>query len=165
MFRFAPKKLFTALIAGSIAIAGMTATPARADSEDVAKVIVGIAALSIIAKALDNDDRGYVHRTRPYPDQDYYDRKHDKRYKPRPVHKHPGKVHKARKNLPANCVRRHETHRGRLVFLGRQCLKNNYRHFSSLPNSCKVQSNTYKGMRYGYQISCLRHKGYRLVQY
>ncbi|MBR9842510.1 MAG: hypothetical protein GYB25_05075 [Rhodobacteraceae bacterium] len=163
MFRFAPKKLFTTLIAGSIAIAGMTATPARADSEDVAKVIVGIAALSIIAKALDNDDRGYVHRTRPYPDQDYYDRKHDKRYKPRPVHKY--KPQHVRKTLPANCVRRHETHRGRIVFLGRQCLKNNYRHFSNLPNACRVQSQTYKGMRYGFQISCLRNHGYRMAQY
>ena len=49
------------------------------------------------------------------------------------------------------------------MFLGRVCLKNQYSHFNSLPNACKVQSNTYKGMRYGYQISCLRNKGYRLV--
>ena len=76
MSRFTLKKVFTTLIAGSIAIAGMTATPARAESEDVAKVIAGIAALAIIAKALDDDHRGNVHRTRPYPDRDHYDRKH-----------------------------------------------------------------------------------------
>lgn len=150
MFRFASKKLFTTLIAGSVALAGMTATPARADADDFAKVIVGFAALAMIANALDDDDRGYVHR--PHRDHNY---------KPQRPHKY--KNHHARKNLPAKCVRRHETNRGRVVFLGRVCLKNQYSHFNSLPNACKVQSNTYKGMRYGYQISCLRNKGYRLV--
>ncbi len=120
----------------------------------MAKVIVGIAALSIIAKSLNDDDRGYVHRSRPSPDRDH-------RYKP--THKPKYKPNHVRKNLPSNCVRRHETNRGRVVFLGRVCLKNNYRHFSSLPNACKVQSRTHQGMRYGYQISCLRNKGYRLV--
>jgi len=163
MSRFTLKKVFTTLIAGSIAIAGMTATPARAESEDVAKVIAGIAALAIIAKALDDDHRGNVHRTRPYPDRDHYDRKHHERYKPHPVRKH--RPHHARKILPSKCVRRHETHRGRVVFLGRHCLKNNYRHFSRLPNACRVKTHTYKGMRYGFQISCLRNRGYRMAQY
>ena len=160
MFRHVTKKIFTTAVAGAIAVAGMTATPARADADDVAKVIVGFAALAMIANALD-DDRDHAHRTHRQPDRTYRHHDRDQRYKP--VHDGHYKRHQARKNLPAKCVRRHETSRGRVVFLGRMCLKNQYRHFGSLPKACKVQTNTYKGMRYGYQISCLRHKGYRLV--
>lgn len=168
MFRFAPKKIFTTLIAGSIAIAGMTASPARADSEDVAKVIVGIAALSIIAKALEEDGNVAVHHDRSshwhrHPNGVRHNHPHQHGH--HRTYGHTDKSYYGRKDLPAECVRRHETHRGRVVFLGRQCLKNNFRYFNSLPNRCRVQTQTYKGMRYGYQISCLRDKGYRLVRH
>ncbi|GGE22519.1 hypothetical protein SAMN05421774_10722 [Gemmobacter megaterium] len=59
LFRPATRKIVSALGAAAIAMGAMTATalPARANSDDVMKVIAGVAAIAIIGSALNDSNR------------------------------------------------------------------------------------------------------------
>lgn len=59
LLRPASRKIVAALGAAAIALGAMTATalPARADSDDMMKVIAGVAAIAIIGSALNDNDR------------------------------------------------------------------------------------------------------------
>ena len=141
------------IVAASVAIAGLAASaaPARADSEDIAKALAGIAALVIIGKAIEKQkDREHVSRKQTYP-QSYP--------QPRPL---PHDVR--RKLLPAECLFDVRTRHGHQRFFGARCLQNNYRHASSLPRACTVQIPARNGWRYGYDPRCLRQSGYRIAR-
>jgi hypothetical protein len=150
------RKFIALIIAAATAIAGFAASaaPARADAEDVAKALAGIAALVIIGKAIedrnDRRDRGHVTQNyhRPLP-----------QVTPRPL---PPQVQ--RKFLPASCLRSVQTRRGEQSFFGARCLQQNYRHANRLPQACSVQVPTQRGWRYGYDPRCLRQSGYRIAR-
>ncbi|NUB46330.1 hypothetical protein GEU84_018215 [Fertoebacter nigrum] len=88
------RRLTATLTAAAMALAltGASAAPARADGEDVAKIIAGIAALAIIAKAIDNkndrkDKPVAVTPTHPKPPHWGHDRpRHDPPRYGRPHH-------------------------------------------------------------------------------
>ncbi|MEO1733680.1 MAG: hypothetical protein AAFR45_08655 [Pseudomonadota bacterium] len=72
---------FIALVTGAATVLTLATSPARADSEDLAKAIFGIAALAALAKAIDdhNDDRKHsapvVHRRHvpaPHPNRHFH---------------------------------------------------------------------------------------------
>ncbi len=158
MFRNLTKTSLAAVLAATLALTGFAAAPARAaDSGDAAKIAAGIAALFIIGKALENNDKGYVHRRHDGYKPGHYRHHHRKDYR---------NPHRARKNLPAKCRFVFNTRHGRVPMMGQNCLVKNYGNLNHLPNHCRINVKTKKGlMRYGYQPRCLRQSGYRLVNY
>ncbi|MFN3646339.1 MAG: hypothetical protein ACK4S2_07465 [Gemmobacter sp.] len=73
MFNLSPaaRKITAALGAAALALGAMTATalPARANGDDLARVLIGTAAIVAIGSALNNANRGYgpdVSRERPW---------------------------------------------------------------------------------------------------
>ncbi|WP_243611778.1 hypothetical protein [Shimia aestuarii] len=152
MFRNLTNRTLAAVLAASIAMTGFAAAPARAaDSGDAAKIAAGLAALFIIGKALEDNDRDYVHRR-----HGGYNPNHNRYRNP----------HHARKNLPAKCRFVFNTRHGRVPMMGQNCLVKNYGKINHLPNHCRINVKTKKGlMRYGYKPHCLRNNGYRLVNY
>lgn len=184
---------FIALVLGvSVAITGFSAAPARAN-DDVAKVLLGLAAIAAIGVAVDkhNDrkrDRHHVtrqhrpqhnvhrpqHRKPVVIEPGYHRHGHGNAHRHRggaSHHRHDHAVKPRRLpdnvavyDLPGQCKRAlpgAETN----VFLGQRCLQKNYRHVSNLPGQCWITvDNGYK-RRSGYEVSCLRRKGYRVVGY
>lgn len=143
-----------AVIAMTVAITGFAAAPARADTDDLAKALAGIAALAIIGKAInDRNDRDHVTHNQHI-------------YRPHTLHPKPLPQRVHRYALPERCIRQLETHRGqtRKVF-GARCLERHYRHANRLPRNCARQIETHRGWRWVYGARCLRENGYRVARY
>lgn len=152
-------RTFMALIvAAALVITGLTAAPARADNEDVAKIIAGAAALAILGAAI-SDRRKDLALTR---------------------HRYHGHDRFAyRRHLPNTCHVRLRTANGLLRGFGRRCLRHNYPGFRSLPRACAFR--TYSGQRHHghirgdhhghgqrgrvvYDGRCLYRHGYAMAQ-
>jgi hypothetical protein len=152
------RKFIAAVAAAALAITGLSAVPARADVNDTAKIIAGIAALALIAKAIeDSNDRKaarqqrYTHR----PVQQHY---YQPGLKPRPL---PHQV--ARPGLPDHCLFTAQTAQGPAHVFGARCLQRNYVQANTLPEACAQQAWTDRGQRWVYNAACLRNQGYRLA--
>jgi hypothetical protein len=172
------RKFIASVLTAAIVITGFNAAPARADGRELAQAIAGIAAVAIIANAL-NDKRkkdeahlgsrntgydhgrqhGYVKPQHGYvqPQQQWHG---DRQLAPRPL---PDRV--ARKSLPAVCLQTVEDRRGRAVnVLGQRCLQNNFRGAQYLPQSCAVDFQSHRGWRSGYDARCLSRAGYSIAR-
>ncbi len=169
-------KRLTATIAG-LAIAGslIAPAPARADGDDIAKVIVGIAAIAIIAKALDGrNDRDNLTTvgSRRLGSIEQYDgrrsidgtiRRYDnKRYDNRrgPKARRGYKKHA----LPRTCLRVVETSRGDRLAYGARCVNRNFRFASKLPGRCETVVRTRRGFRTVYGARCLKRDGWKVAR-
>lgn len=156
------KRFITLILALGVVVAGIgAAAPARADAEDVAKVLAGIAALAIIGAAIEDarDDRSpppaYVPPQRPpvvhVPPRQYV---------PRPL---PPQV--ARYNLPGQCLRIVKTRYGADRVFGAHCLQRRYAYAASLPSRCAQRLPAPRGWAAGYDAGCLQASGYRIVRH
>ncbi|WP_294620033.1 hypothetical protein [uncultured Roseovarius sp.] len=163
------RKFITLIVAAAMAVTGLSAAPARADSEDVAKVIAGVAALAIlgaaIADAKDDKDR-VVTRNRDHLRHDNRHRGHGRKL----GHRHhrydgarplPDRV--KRKLLPGACRVQARVRHGRDIRgFGRRCLARNYSYVNSLPRNCETRVRGRHGhMRTIYRGRCLYRHGYR----
>ena len=148
-------RYFIALVISlTIAITAVSAAPARAGDQDLARLLAGIAALAIIGKAIhDRNDKDHVTQNHIIP------RQHT--IKPRPL---PDRV--ARKTLPAQCLRdvRGPNGNTRRVLAAR-CLERNYRFSNELPRGCARQVETQRGWRWAYGARCLRRNGYQIARH
>lgn len=152
-----PRPLHRTFIAGvlalSVAITGLNAAPARADAEDIAKILAGVAVLGIIGAAINDrkhdrrDAQREGHHGQPIP-QPY----------PRPL---PPQVR--RYDLPAQCLTTVRRHGDRQELLGAHCLRHNYSHVRDLPQACYTEVYSRHDTARGYEPRCLRRYGYRLV--
>ena len=172
------RKFIASVLTAAIVITGFNAAPARADGRELAQAIAGIAAVAIIANALnekrkkdqpqlgsrntgyDHDrQHGYIQPQHGYvqPQQEWHGGRH---LAPRPL---PDRV--ARKSLPAACLMTVEDRRGRAVdVLGQRCLENNFRGARKLPQSCVVDIQSHRGWRSGYDARCLSRAGYSIAR-
>lgn len=145
------KSFIAAVLAASLTITGFSAAPARADAEDVAKVLLGLAIIGGIAHAIDNDnDAPDVSRrdTRP--------RRFDDR---RRIHRDTRRV------LPSNCLRSFETRRGTRWGFGARCLNRSDTHVGNLPQRCERRGETRRGRdRTFYGERCLANHGFRAAR-
>jgi hypothetical protein len=148
------RKFIALIVSAAIGVTAASAVPARADQQDTARAITGLAALAILGlaihKARDKDDSPSVSSYTPPRDYAYQPR-------PRPV-----PHHAARHDLPGKCLRNHALHGGPRRLLGQQCLQTNYRHASQLPYACFVRFRGNDLTRAGYDPRCLRERGYRI---
>ena len=148
------------VLAASVAVTGFTAAPARAD-EDFGKFLAGLAAIAIIGAAIENNRdrdvkviRRNTVRVNPGHHHNHNRNKHN--------HVRPLPQHVKKFDLPAHCLRKFPG-LGNKRILGRGCLNNNYRHVGSLPQACKIAVDRGQKHRVGYELLCLRERGYRLT--
>ena len=64
--------------------------------------------------------------------------------------------------VPAQCFASYQTRYGTVRMFARSCMRNNYRHVTSLPRSCAVRALTADGPRDGWDPKCRRDNGYRI---
>ncbi|MEM9551936.1 MAG: hypothetical protein AAGA05_12220 [Pseudomonadota bacterium] len=152
------RKFIALIVSTAIAITAFGTAPARAQGEDVAKIIAGLAALALIARAVekandDDDDRSDRHVT-----HNHYNYKRRSTPNPRPL---PKAV--SNRVLPAECLRRVDNRSGRYRILGRECISNRWGNPDRLPSACAARISTSDGLRRGYRPQCLRNHGYRIV--
>ena len=166
------KRVLAAAMGLTLVMGTSTPTPTKADSDDLAKALAGIAAVAIIARAIDdrNDrkskktvgagrlgpiERGYSYDTRRVIDGTI-----------RPYHRQGPKPRRGfkRRPLPQNCLRVVETDRGDRLAYGSRCLNRNFGFASRLPQSCETVVRTPRGFRAVYGARCLRRDGWNVAR-
>ncbi len=155
------RKFIATVLAASLAVTSISAVPAQAGEDDLVKLLAGATTLFIIGKALsDKPARASTSNDREY----YYDRRHDY------DHRHDGRHDRDRwhrdsrkRVLPGYCRSSIWTQQGRLRFLDRRCLRQNYAHARDLPKQCRITTGNKSGHgRRGYSIRCLKRHGYEI---
>lgn len=156
------RRVIGALVATGIAAALMTAAwavPARADNKDLAKILAGIAAIALIAKAIDDDkDKDRKKRDRrPAVTQHDPDLPFVPRYGALQDHRAP---QAEARRIPADCALEVRGEgRNRLAY-GEQCLVSyGLRH---LPRHCAYDATIFGRADRLYPAACLREGGFRL---
>ncbi|TNF64746.1 MAG: hypothetical protein EP307_01840 [Rhodobacteraceae bacterium] len=155
------RKFIAAVIAATIAITGFAAAPARADGDDVARALAGIAALALIARAIDkrNDERAVAR-------QQHHFQPHKPQYHaPAPIKPRPLPPQVSRKLLPEQCLRTFDGPHGQTHAFGARCLSRNYTFAESLPRQCAEQVWTRQGTGWAYNARCLRRQGYQTARF
>lgn len=162
------RMFITSILALSLAITGISSTQARADAEDVAKIIAGVAAVAIIGAAIANrKDRRREHvTTRTYDpywggNQGGLNRGHGYQYQ-KPHHKARPFPNRARnKLLPRQClIQVNSRDKGRVRGYSGPCLQNKYARFNRLPRQCATRIGNHGKRRVIYKEQCLQRYGY-----
>ena len=153
---------------------GLSLTPAQADGDDLARAILGIAAVGIIAKAIDdrNDRRrknastvGASRLGSVEQNSRFGGRIIDGRIRPyEPESAHTKRGFK-KQPLPQRCLRVVETARGDRLAYGARCLNQNFRFASRLPDQCETAVRTNRGFRTVFGARCLRRDGWNVARY
>ncbi|WP_425040519.1 hypothetical protein [Primorskyibacter sp. S187A] len=133
------------MLAASLAVTSISATPARAELNDIEKLIFGATTLFILGAAIEAEKR---------------DNKKSKKHK-KHSSKKSGKKH-AKAPLPRFCLRTVRSYQGDRRLFGQRCLQNNYRQVNALPGRCKTFVQGPRGTRIGYRPRCLKNAGYRV---
>lgn len=137
----------------SIALAlPLSTAPARADAEDVAKVLGGLATLYILKEALDRDNRVTVTRQAPA-------RQHQVHRPHRPRHTTQPRHNRARV-IPGQCLVNHTTRRGVVTGYGARCMQRWAARPNLLPARCERDVYTHRGWRKIYAPRCLQRQGW-----
>lgn len=150
------KSFFALVLAATVAVTGFTVAPARAGNGDFAKALFGVAAIAVIASAIDKNRK----KSKPTPEPRYS----------RPEYEvHRGEGHhrtahsrKSFRQLPARCFGQYQTRHGALRGFGASCLHNSMRHADRLPQACVQKVRTRHGRDTIYGASCMRDYGYRI---
>lgn len=140
------RKFIAFVLATSMAITGLSAVPARADSE-TARLLAGLALLGLIGAAIHDSQK---------------DRAVTRSYSTLPARPLPNSV--SRLNLPQNCLRSRWVNGRQRNLFGAGCLKNNYAFTRSLPSACQLGYWDGNRNRTGYEPVCLRERGYRFAR-
>lgn len=145
------RTLIGPVLIAALAITGVTAAQARAETSDLAKFLIGIAAFAAIASAIDNDANTQVSTTQTqdnYHGVRRYD--HNKRYKQRYA-------------LPARCLRFFRTPRGDQRLFSARCLERKTERLAKLPKDCRRTVLTRQGRKWALAPRCLRRAGFYIV--
>ncbi len=155
------RRFISTILAAAMTVTAIGASPARADSEDVAKALAAIAGIAILGKIISDsrdDDKRVVKKQVHRPQQHIQRHRH---IQPRPL---PHRVN--RKLLPQHCLRSFTSRKGhRIQAFGARCLNRSYAHANRLPDQCLRSVRTDRGFRHAYGARCLRADGYRLARY
>ncbi|MCT8158500.1 hypothetical protein [Pseudoruegeria sp. SHC-113] len=150
-------KTFITLIAiVTLIVTSVNAGRARAaDSDDIAKILLGATALFVIGSAIAdaNDDTPRRKAERPGPSPLPYTP-----YRDREQTWKPGK---GTKLLPTSCLATFRGKDGTYRGYSRSCLRQSYRYENQLPKQCLKKVHTFRdGKRNVYEPSCLRRYGF-----
>lgn len=146
------RKFIAAIVAGAIAVTGMTSAPAKADNDRLQRFLLGATALVIIGTAVSKNKRDR-HVTEPrHRHSQYWHHNSHRHHRSVAPHRH-ARPHRI--SLPGRCLHRHRTDRGRVTIYGRHCLRANGVHLSNLPRHCKRTVHAYRGTFKGYSPRCI----------
>ncbi|MFZ5962355.1 hypothetical protein ACOXXX_05325 [Thalassococcus sp. BH17M4-6] len=186
------RKFIATILAAALTVTGFAATPARAnDAEALARILGTAATVYIIGNAIknsrDDDDRVRVNSNgHRYDRDDRYDRgrydrdRYDRnRYDRNDRYDHGRDRHRTDRHrtdrgrdwdrrsrgLPTRCLLRGVNRKGdRVSVLGARCVERNFHRVNRLPDRCRVQMRTEKGVRVVYKTRCLRRNGFELAR-
>lgn len=152
-----PHKVIIAGVAAlSIAITGLSASAAHADSTrtgNALAALLGLAVIGAIIHESEKDKRRARERARANT--------HSQHIKPRPL---PNRVAK-RKVLPDACLRQFNVIGGGVArVFAQRCMDRNFAYVADLPRACERRIQTDRGIRRGWAARCLRHNGYRMAR-
>lgn len=147
------KKGFIAtVLAIALAITGVSTVQARADTEDVIGVLLGLAIVAGVASALDDDDKRVDrHRDGYYSNNDRYAHRYDYRERD---HRYRSRVRAALRN----CEREFRTRRGTQLGYGQRCLERRLNRVD-LPDRCLREGRINHRWRSFYAKRCLHNEG------
>lgn len=131
------KSFIAVILAAALTLTSFSAAPARADTDDVAKVLLGLAVIAGIAAVADQrrDRRRARAAQQQQPRYDYS------------------------KVLPQRCLRTFDTYNGQRQGFGRRCLERRAGHID-LPRRCERRVITERGHRTIYPLRCMRRQGF-----
>lgn len=139
------RTLLASALSVALVLGVLAPRPAQANSDDLKKILGGIATVIILGATYDHlRDRGKRHEE---PQR-------------RPGRGHGYKAHGG--VVPSHCLREVETRHGGYRFLGKRCLERSMRAAHRLPQSCQIRVQGRNGHRIGYGPGCLRDHGWRL---
>jgi len=150
------RKFIALILAASVAVTGMAATPAFADGK-TARQFGWLALLGVVALAIQDSNRkravthnsyNYTSPTRPNTS---------------PTRPQPPQINRS-KILPYHCLRAYKVNGQRRNLFGLSCLQRSYSHVGSLPYACQLGSLDGRNNRVGYEPVCLRERGYRTAR-
>ena len=187
------RNFIATVLATAVALTAFTAAPARANNDDLLKILGGVAAIAIIGAAINEarDDDDVTHNYNYYNNgrhkahrkhhKHHTHHKHHKRY----THTHKGYRHShdgfqrhnnrarpvptrvQRKLLPASC--RVNARRNGQNFLAYSdwCLDRKFRHTNALPRKCAVNARVLHNNKRNsvYSSRCLSRYGYAAAKY
>ena len=128
------------LVIATVFVSGVSVSSARAGENDFGEFIAATIFMFAIANAIGSDEV-VVEQPRPKPPAQ----------RPSPN----------RRILPKSCIKSHVTQQGTVKTFDKSCLQKEYRFHRRLPANCEQTLWTSKGIRYGYEPSCLRRQGYK----
>lgn len=144
------KKLMATVLAASLAMTSISATPALAKPSDGVRILQGLAALYIISRVIDkNNDQPRTEVTSTG--------RHER------PQGHRTRDHRNSVDLPRRCLKTFHTGRGETRAYGARCVRNNAPYLS-LPRQCKRQISTDRGRRTVFTKRCLREHGYNVAR-
>ena len=150
------KSLLATTLAAVLALT-TTAAPVQAGDreQEIAKIIFGLAAVGIIAHALNDKDSGRGNGSVTVGAGNQGGN-----------HGNQGGIgipprHRV---LPAACFTRVDTRNGPVRMFGRRCLQNNYRFADRLPERCEITVRGQNHLRRGYRPQCLRNAGFTMAR-
>lgn len=149
------RTLIAPVVIAALAITGITTAQAKADSSDVAKVIVGAIAITALANALDNSGGGGKAVT-----VKRYDGRvvNDNRYRDERRWRQDRRLRASAAQCLSNYRARH--HRTRQLY-DHRCLMRTTRALGTPPKQCAVRVVVRGGRnRVAYDPRCLERKGY-----
>lgn len=161
------KRLTTTLSAAAVALAGLVAAPApaRADEEDLIKLLLGAAAIGLIVNEA-NRRGAFASRAAPPPFQTFP----QQGFLP-PGHRNPPGLRNGQRDdwrdrnrvVPASCLFDLPGHYGPRPVVGARCVQG-WDHRAAMPPACLFEARTGRGERQVYGLECLRDRGYRVVR-
>lgn len=151
------RTLITPVIIASLTITGLAAVPAKASSDDVARVLFGLGALAIIAKAVEDNQKSTVSTS------------YTKKNAPRVLRtdrtvtavepRRPSK--RAKYALPENCLRTYNAARGERKLYSGRCLDRLPYKLAKLPDACAFTIAGSRGNRgKAYGPRCMARNGF-----
>ena len=159
-------KLFRTLIAPvvivAVAVTGITTAQARAEASDTAKVLMGLAAVGIIAHAIDKKRSSAAAEGAVTVTRDSRIGRDDWRNDGWRQDDWRSPKYQKSRLLPGECLRPYSTDRGIQRLMGADCVARNTRHLAKLPKDCRVRVYTRQGRDWAYGPRCLMQAGFRI---
>lgn len=160
---FAAKALIVPALATALTLGSMT-TPARADTDDTVRAILGIAALAAIANSVSkrNNNDNTVSNNATYGNANHGD-VYGSLVGPNKAPNWSNPNAAKRRPLPEKCLRTVRTSNGLRTVYGAHCLSNNYNFADFLPRNCRVNIRVNNNrLRPAYATQCLRRDGWKV---
>jgi len=134
------RNFIKSLVVATVFVSGISVSSAKAADAKIGEFLAATIFMFAIASALEGNEP-VVEAPRPNPPV----------YRPSPNSR----------ILPRACIQTHATQHGNVRTFAKSCLKSKYRFHRNLPANCEQTLWTSKGIRHGYEPSCLRRHGYK----